>query len=184
MLKWFLNSFFAFTILILLSPFLVVITLLLWLSLKESPFFIQERIGIHKTSFKIFKFKTMLNQQVVLFGGGLRKTGIDEIPQLINIIKGDMVFVGPRPLTYSDIMRLNWDGNYYRFRWQVKPGLTGLAQLSPLFHKKASLFWDKYYIKHQSVKLNFKIIIASTFIPFIGKKNSQQLMHKNRNRRS
>ncbi len=111
----------------------------------------------------------MKGGKVTKFGAILRRTGIDELPQLINIIKGNLNFIGPRPLMVSDIERLGWTTSYYDFRWNIKPGLTGLAQLSPVCHQKVSLFWDRYYVNHHTMGLNLKILLASLSIPVIGK---------------
>ena len=118
----------------------------------------------------------MKNNKVTFIGNVLRKTGIDELPQLLNIIKGDLNFVGPRPLTQNDITRLNWETKFHQFRWQTKPGLTGLAQLSPVCNKRISLFWDKYYIENQSTILNFRIIVGSVLIPILGKNRVKNML--------
>ena len=106
----------------------------------------------------------MANGEITNWGKLLRKTGLDELPQLINIIKGDMVFFGPRPLTQQDITRLQWDTEFYDIRWSKKPGITGLAQISPLCHKKSTWFWDKYYCTNKSIVLNIYIIFKTLSI--------------------
>lgn len=142
----------------------------------KSPFFYQTRIGKNKEPFTLFKIRTMVNEKVTVIGRILRKTGIDELPQLLNIMKGDLYFVGPRPLTQADIKRLKWDNNFYNYRWQIKPGLTGLAQLSPNCHKKISAFWDAYYVRHHSLSLDIKIFIASALVPLLGKKKVKNII--------
>ena len=119
----------------------------------------------------------MVDGKITPLGKILRKTGIDELPQLINIIKGDLNFVGPRPLTQADVDRLGWTSDFYDFRWKTKPGLTGLAQLSPICHKKMSLFWDKYYISNQSLALDIRVVLGSALIPIIGKYNMKALIY-------
>ncbi len=113
-----------------------------------------------------------------MIGRVLRKTGIDEIPQLINIIKGNITFIGPRPLNQFDVERLEWTTEYHSVRWHIKPGLTGLAQLSPICHKKMTLFWDRYYVAHQSLRLDLKIISASLLTLFIGKGRVKAIIQK------
>ena len=99
----------------------------------------------------------------------LRKSGLDEIPQLYNIIRGDMNFVGPRPLTQFDINRLNWNKPEFSKRWTVKPGITGLAQLSKTCNSSLALKNDIYYIENKSFSLDLKLIVKSLLVPIIGK---------------
>lgn len=122
----------------------------------------------------------MKNGKITFIGKILRKTGIDELPQLLNIISGQMSFVGPRPLTQFDLDRLGWNATYYNERWNVKPGLTGLAQLSPICHKKMSWFLDQKYCRCQSAILDLKIVFGSSIAIFAGKQTAISLFHKNR----
>lgn len=119
----------------------------------------------------------MKNGQVTPLGKILRRTGIDELPQLLNIVFLDMSFVGPRPLTLSDVKRLDWDDDFHASRWTVKPGIVGLAQLSPVCNKKMSWFYDQLYVKHHNLWLDTKIFCASLFIPLLGKKKIQNWIH-------
>ena len=167
----------AFIALLTLLPILILVALLILLFEMKTPFFIQERIGRHKNPFKIIKFRTMKDGKITTLGKLFRKTGIDEIPQLINILKGDMSFVGPRPLTSADIERLGWDIDYYDRRWEFKPGIVGLAQLSPICHKKMSWYLDRHYIEQQNFMLDMKIITFSFLIPFVGKAQMKKWMH-------
>ncbi len=162
--------------LVALFPLLLFSVTLLIIFDQSSPFFFQTRIGYQKKEFVIYKLRSMKNNKVTFIGNVLRKTGIDELPQLLNIIKGDLNFVGPRPLTQNDITRLNWETKFHQFRWQTKPGLTGLAQLSPVCNKRISLFWDKYYIENQSTILNFRIIVGSVLIPILGKNRVKNML--------
>ena len=132
--------------------------------------FKQKRIGKDKKPFVIYKFRTMQNDKITFLGRILRKLGIDELPQLLNIIKGQMNFVGPRPLTEFDIARLKWNDDFYNIRWKVKPGITGMAQLSNVCNVKISWFFDKYYVENQNFCLNLSTILKSMIIPFFGKK--------------
>lgn len=163
--------------LVILLPVMVVVGLLIFLFDFRSPFFIQNRVGKKGLNFKIVKFRTMLNAEVTFLGRILRKTGVDELPQLWNILKGQMSFVGPRPLTQGDIDRLGWDTSYHKQRWDVKPGIAGLAQLSPVCHKKMSWFLDRYYIDKRNFVLDMKILTSSMLIPFVGKGRMKKWMH-------
>jgi len=172
------NQFVAFIILVLISPLIILIGFVIVVVEQDSIFFVQKRLGLHQKLFKVYKLRTMKANKITFIGKVLRKTGLDEIPQLFNIVKGDLNFIGPRPLTLFDVQRLGWQSDYYKQRWSVKPGLTGLAQLSPICHKKMSLFWDNYYVKHQNLLLDFKIITASFFALFLGKKMVKKIIQK------
>jgi lipopolysaccharide/colanic/teichoic acid biosynthesis glycosyltransferase len=112
----------------------------------------------------------MENQKITCVGKFIRKLGLDEIPQLYNIIKGDMAFVGPRPLTQFDIERLKWNKPKYSKRWSVKPGITGFAQLSKICNANLSMENDLFYIENKGFLVDFKLISKSLLVPIIGKK--------------
>jgi len=172
-----LNNLLALILLIVFLPIIIIVSLLILIFDHQNPFFRQERLGLNRQLFTIYKFQTFKNGQITTLGRILRKIGVDEIPQLFNIIINDINFIGPRPLTQSDISRLGWSSTFYDKRWSVKPGLTGLAQLSPICHKKMTLFWDNYYAKHQNFGLNLKILIATAFILIFGKQKVINYIH-------
>lgn len=176
-MKCLLDIFGAALLLIIALPFLVVVIMLIVLFERQTPFFLQERIGKNKMPFTIIKLRTMLDGRITKIGGVLRKTGIDELPQLINILKCDMSFVGPRPLTQADIERLEWNSIFHEKRWAVRPGIVGLAQLSPVCHKKMSWFYDQYYLQKQSLWMDLKIVTAAVLIPFLGKNFVKKRIH-------
>jgi lipopolysaccharide/colanic/teichoic acid biosynthesis glycosyltransferase len=159
----------AIIVLIILSPLIVIISLLLFFQSGVKVIFTQQRIGLNQIGFTIYKFKTIEHKKTTFVGKFLRKSGLDEIPQLYNIIKGDMNFVGPRPLTQFDINRLNWNKPGFSKRWTVKPGITGLAQLSKTCNSSLALKNDIYYIKNKSFLLDIKLIVKSLLVPIIGK---------------
>ena len=165
----------AFVLLLIISPLFFLISVFLYLYSKEKPriFFKQKRIGIQQKEFIIYKFKTMEKNQVTFWGKFLRKTGVDEIPQLINILKGEMTFVGPRPLMKADIDRLGWIEKKHLKRWSVKPGITGSAQLQNTCSADLSLANDLSYVRNKSLFLDLRIFMRSIFIPILGKKHSQ-----------
>ena len=166
---------FSFLGLILLSPLFLVICTINFFTPDCKVFFSHERRGRKGKPFKIYKFQTMKNstpncatgelenpeQYITKFGKILRKTSLDELPQLWNILKGDMSFVGPRPLISSEIRahRLMLEYGVYRFR----PGLTGWAQINGRddisIMKKMKL--DKEYCDKWSLKLDLIILIRS-----------------------
>lgn len=111
--------------------------------------------------------------RITFIGKYLRKCGLDEIPQLINIIKGEMSFIGPRPLTIEDIKRLMWTEKRHQKRWSVKPGLTGNAQLQNTCDADLSLKNDLHYINNKSLLVDLRIFIRSILIPIFGKKSAK-----------
>ncbi len=160
---------FALIIFIFLLPISFIISILIYLSTKSNVIFKQKRIGKDKKEFVIYKFKTMENNKVFLIGKYIRKIGLDEIPQLINIVKNEMAFVGPRPLTNYDIERLKWNTPEYNDRWKVKPGITGIAQLTKVCDAKLSIKNDLFYVKNHCFWLDVKIITNTLLVPFFGK---------------
>lgn len=165
-------------LLIILFPILLIAILAIYLTMGSPAFFTQQRIGKNKNPFTIYKLRTMKDQRITLLGKIYRKTGIDEIPQLLNILKGQMSFVGPRPLTEEDIQRLEWTSEEHDKRWMVSPGITGLAQLTNVCDKNVSWRNDMKYIENKSILLDFRILLNSMLIPFLGKKYTIQLINK------
>lgn len=178
-----MNKIISFLLLILCLPFLFILGIAILVLEQKSPLFIQKRIGKNKVVFKLIKIRTMKENKVTFIGSILRKTGIDEIPQLINILKGEMNFVGPRPLTQNDIERLGWESEFYFERWSVNPGLTGLAQLSPICHKKISIFYDLYYVKNRTLNLDFTILFMSFLVLIFGKQTVKNMISKRQNKK-
>lgn len=173
-----MNKVISLVFLLIALPFLLVVGCVILLFERKSPLFFQDRLGENKKIFNLIKLRTMKDNKVTFIGSLLRKTGVDEIPQLLNILKGDMNFIGPRPLTQSDVLRLDWTSDYYKIRWESKPGLTGLAQLSPICHKKVSFFLDRYYVTNKSFQLDGKIFIMSFFVLFLGKHRVKKIIAK------
>jgi len=156
-------------LLLLASPILLVVVLILFYQNKSKVFFFQERPGWQQKAFKIIKFKTMTdtkdadgkllpdNQRITKAGRIIRKLSIDELPQLINVLKGDMSLVGPRPLLFKYIPL--YSDEQLR-RHDVRPGITGWAQVNG----RNSISWSKkfeldvYYVDHLSFILDIKIL--------------------------
>lgn len=158
--------------LIALSIFAIpmaIISILLKYKEKHLILFKQKRVGKHKTSFEILKFQTLVNDIPTPTGKVLRRTGLDELPQFLNVLKGDMSVVGPRALTQNDIERLGWDDAYHKKRWSVNPGITGFAQIYGGQHRKTSWFWDVYYLNNNNLGIDFGIIGISFLMNIFGK---------------
>ena len=161
--------------LVILSPLFLVICIANLLTPNTSIFFSHERRGRRGKPFKIYKFQTMRNntpnvatgllenpdQYITKAGRVLRKTSLDELPQLWNILKGDMSFVGPRPLISSEMRahRLRLEYGVYRFR----PGLTGMAQINgrDTISLVKKVKYDKLYCDNWSLKLDLIILLRS-----------------------
>lgn len=169
---------FSFIALLIFAFPAIIISLLLKIRESHAVFFKQERIGKDKLTFQIFKFQTMVNEVPTKTGKFLRKTGLDELPQFLNVLKGDMSIVGPRALTQFDIERLNWNDNYHLIRWKQKPGITGYAQLYGGQHRKTSWFWDKYYIQNNNVVIDFAIVFISFLMNIFGKTKIRKIIFR------
>jgi lipopolysaccharide/colanic/teichoic acid biosynthesis glycosyltransferase len=160
---------FALFLLIFLSPIIILFSILLFISNGGSTYFFQQRPGLNKKSFYIIKFKTMKGEfgsplsdeeRLTKIGRFVRSTSLDEILQLINVLKGDMSFVGPRPLLTKYLSRYN---NEQTKRHNVKPGITGWAQVNG----RNAISWeekfelDVEYVEKQSFLLDFKILMLT-----------------------
>lgn len=173
-----LDVFCSLLALVILSPLFLLIGLAIKLDTRGPVFFMQERIGKNKKPFKIYKFRTMLTfedsfysdgtpidnyDRITKVGNILRKTSLDELPQLINIIKGDMSIVGPRPTLAYQVEKYNSE---QAKRLEVRPGLTGYAQVKG----RNSLSWEekiKYdldYVNNISFVTDVKIVIKTIFV--------------------
>lgn len=169
----------ALAILAISLIFWPLIGLIIKLESAGPVFFRQIRAGKNNKSFRIFKFRTMRevgndyqptaedDKRITRFGNFLRKTRVDEVPQTLNIIKGEMSFVGPRPERPKLIEELEKQIPFYRERTLVKPGLTGWDQISGEYHSPSredtlkKLQYDLFYIKNRSIYLDFSIILKT-----------------------
>lgn len=144
--------------------------------------FRQERLGRRRRPFTILKFRSMTDGRVTRVGRVLRATGLDELPQFINILRGDMSAVGPRPLTEADIRRLGWTAPRYDFRWRVRPGLTGLAQVREGRSGRVSLGLDRRYVARRSLSLDVRLVVVSFAINALGKRRVRRLLARSHRR--
>ena len=174
----FYNLFLKFFLIFLLFfPFLLIILIIFVMHkiIEKPPFiFEQKRAGINKNVIKIYKIKTMDGNKISKFSRFLRKTKLDEIPQLISIIQGDLNLIGPRPL----LVEYN---NFYKkseeLRFSIKPGITGLSQVKSSINTSwnTRLRWDIIYVYKKSFKLDIYILINTIkliFLNFFNKGNN------------
>ncbi|MCH6236636.1 sugar transferase [Cognataquiflexum rubidum] len=173
-LKRLIDLFASFFLLILFSPIIIIVAILLAIVTRNNPFFFQKRPGLHGELFRLIKFKTMVDaidshgvalpdeQRLKGFGKVIRKTSLDELPQLWNVLIGDMSLVGPRPLL-EEYLPL-YDSNQAK-RHLVRPGITGLAQVNG----RNSLSWERkfgydvFYVENLSFKMDLKIMLMTLF---------------------
>jgi len=181
--KRLLDFILSLTTLIILSPLLLVVALLIKLDSKGPVFYTQLRPGKNQKVFKVYKFRTMVqgadkhqkvgvevkqdDSRITSLGRFLRRFKIDELPQLINILKGDMSIVGPRPSLPEYLQQYEeWELE----RFLVKPGLTGLAQVNGNIYleREEKSAYDIRYVKEMSFFLDIKIIIKTVAIVLFG----------------
>lgn len=177
----------SFILLLLTAPIMVVTAIAIKVESKGPIFYRQLRTGLFNKEFSVIKFRSMANDaeksgaqwaskndsRVTRVGDFIRKTRIDELPQLINVIKGEMSLVGPRPEREVFIRKLEKEIPYYRFRHAVKPGLTGLAQVSyPYGASVEDAIWkhkyDIHYIKHHSSRKDLLILLKTVKVVLFG----------------
>jgi exopolysaccharide biosynthesis polyprenyl glycosylphosphotransferase len=182
------DIFLSVFLLILYSPLLILAIILIKLTSKGPVFYIQERVGRNEKIYRMYKFRSMVQNaeeygpewageqdpRITGIGKILRKMYIDEIPQLINVLKNEMSIVGPRPERPFFVNKLKNEIPYYYKRLSVKPGITGWAQIkhkydSSLEDVKAKLQYDFYYIENMSLKLDFKIMINTIIVVLLMK---------------
>lgn len=163
----------AILLLLITSPLFFLLSMLSLLFQGRPIFFRQSRAGLNREPFSILKFRTMKNGIVTPFGKLLRASGLDELPQLINIIRGEMAFIGPRPLTNYDINRLEWDNSAYDIRWSILPGITGLSQTSTICSRENTWNLDRHYCLNRTIPMNIKIIYSTVLRAFKSKRGAK-----------
>lgn len=175
-----LQRLIALISLILLSPLFIVVAILIKIESKGPVFFKQERIGKNNENFTIYKFRSMRTDTpdvathllenpdifITKIGGFLRRTSLDELPQLINILKGDMLFVGPRPALYNqyDLRDLRTEKGVH----VLYPGVSGWAQVNGRDELEIpdKVEFDRQYLENRSVILDIKIVFMTLFKVF------------------
>lgn len=168
--KRYLDVFLSLMALIVLSPVFLFLIVIGTVKMKGNPFFVQKRPGKEEQIFHLIKFRTMTNKKdkngellpdemrLTAYGKFLRSTSLDELPELLNILKGDMAIIGPRPLLVKYLPLYN---SYQKHRHDVRPGLTGYAQV----HGRNQVSWEKkfemdvWYVQHISFWVDLKILL-------------------------
>ena len=172
--KHFFDFCIAFIALLFLLPIIIVATILLWFANDKKPFFFQERPGKSGKLFKIIKFKTMNDKKdtsgnllpdsdrLTAIGAIIRKTSLDELPQLFNVLKGDMSLVGPRPLL-PEYLELYTPEEQKRHL--VRPGITGWAQVNGrnAISWKQKFAFDVWYVTNYSLRVDVAILVKTVY---------------------
>ncbi|EOO70936.1 MULTISPECIES: sugar transferase [Bacillus cereus group] len=170
--------------LIILMPVILIFSVLIVLESPGSPFYLQERLGLNEKRFKVMKLRSMRNDaekngakwaekndpRITKIGLFIRKTRIDELPQLFNILKGDMSLVGPRPERPIFTEKFEKEIPGFKKRLEVKPGLTGWAQINGGYEitPKEKLELDIYYINRASILFDLKVITKTVKVVITG----------------
>ncbi len=183
-----LDVLFGLMALVLLSPVSVLVSILIKLDSPGSILYLQRRVGLKNKEFTLYKFRTMIqgaekdqavwadqqDPRITKLGKLLRRLRVDELPQLINVLRGDMSIVGPRPERPEFVQVLRQKIPHYDVRHQVKPGLTGWAQVN--FRYGASvddaaekLKYDLYYVKHRTILLDLLIMLKTVVVVIKGR---------------
>lgn len=133
-------------------------------------FFNQRRLGLNKEEFTVYKFRTMTaDGKTTRTGRWLRSTGVDESAQFLSVLKGDMSIVGPRPFIESDLTKLGWESSRLNWRWSIKPGITGLAQVNERWATRRSLAWDKLYVERAGLTIDLRLLMLTFAMNLLGK---------------
>ncbi|MCI5168765.1 MAG: glycosyltransferase, partial [Candidatus Electrothrix sp. GM3_4] len=180
----------ASLLLIIISPFILPVILIIKRVSPGPVIYKQERVGLHGKSFIIYKFRSMNvdaeketgpvmnsstdDDRTFPFGLFMRKTRIDELPQLINVLKGDMSFIGPRPERPAFVRQINEQTRFYNERHAIKPGITGWAQVmfrygSDIGDSIEKLRYDLYYINNMSLVLDLVIVLETIKVVLLRK---------------
>jgi exopolysaccharide biosynthesis polyprenyl glycosylphosphotransferase len=172
--------------LVLLGPLMAVIAVAIALDSRGGIFFVQERVGRHNRAFRLIKFRTMRpvprdatlwvrdnTHRITRVGKWLRKFRLDELPQFINILRGDMNLVGPRPHPLSNYALFTDRIPYYSLRSVVRPGVTGWAQVrygyaNDLYEETEKMRYDLYYVKHMSIWFDLRVLFDTVKVVCVG----------------
>lgn len=177
-----IEFFFSLLLLIIVVPICILACIAIYVELRVNPIYTQKRVGLNGRVFKIYKLRSMYidaekdgpkwasenDERITKVGRIIRKTRIDELPQLVNILKRDMSFIGPRPERPEFIKEFIKYIPDFNDRLLVKPGITGWAQVNGGYSltPKEKLEFDKYYIKNRGFKLDLLVLIKTIIVIF------------------
>ena len=183
-IKSFIEFILSFLLLILVIPIIMLACIAIVMEIRANPFYTQERVGLNGRIFKIYKLRSMYidaekdghkwasenDDRITKVGVIIRNTRIDELPQLVNILKRDMSFIGPRPERPEFVKEFLKDIPDFNDRLVVKPGITGWAQVNGGYSltPKEKLVLDKYYIENEGFKLDLLILLKTIIVVFTG----------------
>ncbi len=188
-LKRLMDIFISLLLLLITSPILIIAAVAIKIDSEGPVLFKQERLGQNGKPFKVLKFRSMIKDaekytgpvwsqkddpRVTRLGKFVRKARIDEIPQMVNVLKGEMSLVGPRPEREFFVEKLSKEIPYYKRRLKVRPGVTGWAQIKHKYDEsiedvKIKLRYDLFYIENMSIRMDFKILLRTVFVVLFGK---------------
>jgi lipopolysaccharide/colanic/teichoic acid biosynthesis glycosyltransferase len=163
-----------------LLPLFALIALAIRLDDGGPMLFRQQRLGLDRRPFSIFKFRTMREQNVTRSGAWLRRTGLDETAQVLNVLRGDMSWIGPRPLTEADVRRLGWTAPRHDPRFRIRPGMTGLAQLYGGVGAAWTRGIDRLYRRKRGLAIDLRIVFWSVAINVLGKARVRRVLRSGR----
>ncbi|MCB0730856.1 MAG: undecaprenyl-phosphate glucose phosphotransferase [Ignavibacteriae bacterium] len=187
--KRIIDLIFSVATLIITFPFTLIVAILIKLESKGPIIFKQKRTGQNGKEFNVYKFRSMVQDaeklsgpvwstkddpRITKVGKFIRKVRIDEIPQMLNVLKGEMSFVGPRPERPYFVEKLSKEIPLYKRRLKVRPGITGWAQVKHKYDEtiedvQTKLRYDLFYIENMSLRMDFKIIFRTVFVVIFGK---------------
>jgi exopolysaccharide biosynthesis polyprenyl glycosylphosphotransferase len=188
-IKRLMDIIISLVILLLSSPILIITAIAIKVESRGPIFYKQERSGLNGKVFKIIKFRSMIRDaekksgpvwsqkndpRITKVGAFIRRVRIDEIPQMINVLKGDMSLVGPRPERPYFVEKLSQEIPLYKRRLKVRPGITGWAQVKHKYDEtvedvKTKLRYDLFYIENMSLRNDLKILFRTIFVVLFGK---------------
>ena len=176
-------------LLLVSSPIIILTAFAIKIDSEGPIFFKQERLGQNGKPFRVLKFRSMINNaekhtgpvwsqkddpRVTRMGKFVRRVRIDELPQMYNVLKGEMSLVGPRPERAFFVEKLSLEIPYYKRRLKVRPGVTGWAQIKHKYDEtiedvRIKLKYDLFYIENMSLRMDFKILLRTVFVVLFGK---------------
>ena len=187
MMKRIVDFFGAVGAIVIFSPVMLITAICIKATSRGPLIFTQERVGLHNKPFRMYKFRSMEVQskaeekkgwtvkndpRITPVGRFIRKTSIDELPQLFNVLKGDMSLVGPRPERPQFVEKFREEIPRYMVKHQVRPGMTGWAQVNGYRGNtsiRKRIEYDLYYIENWTMGLDIKILILTVFKGFVNK---------------